>query len=260
MEENNEPVKIKLGHLLLFFIIIIAVVVYLVAQLVKAENRISKIENKINNQEENTVQEDTKELEEIEDEEDEEELIDIPEENSVSSISDAYGDDKIFKIKDYEENGGKIILKGEEYERLKMPKDELEELVKKGTYKMPETVLFSNGEEYTVKKNYKEGNTIYDYAFIYKWNDEEMIRYIAIKKDKDTYYIDNTTENSRTWTLRGDIEYTVDKDMECAYGIEGEETDTIENVIKNKLYFGGFFKAELDKENGVSINEEVIGY
>ena len=259
MEEDKEPIKIKLGQFLTICIIIIAVIVYLVAQLVKTESRLTKIENRISEQEENIVQEERENLEEVEnevEEDDEEEIIESQEEINVSDISDTYGDDKIFKIKSYEENGGKITLKGEEYERLKMSKNELEEIAKRGTYKMPETVLFSEGEEYAVKKDYKEGNSVYDYAFLYKWNDEEMIRYI----DKDTYYIDNTTENSRTWTLRGEIEYTTEKETECTYGIEGEETDTIENVVKKELYFGGFFKAVLDEGKCVSINEEVIGY
>ena len=122
-------------------------------------------------------------------------------ENNYQVISEKFGEDDIFVITDVsKENAESYTLKGVIYTKLTMTKNELEELAKKGTFKYHSFSYDDPDYEYTVKKNYSDMGFNTDYAFLYKWENEERLGFYASKKDENTYYIKSSSQFPDEWT------------------------------------------------------------
>ena len=155
-------------------------------------------------------------------------------------ITSNLNDDDIFFITNANQNGdGTYTLKGVLYTKFTLTKSELEDAVKNGTYKYynqygtnPRYV------NYKVKKDYIDqySSKPDDYAFIGKFQGEERVNYIAVKKDDNTYYIQNTTEMKHEWKLTNNyrkITISGDIDVENEYD-ENYKAKTYFNDFKDK--------------------------
>ena len=211
MEEDSRREKNKRSLIMLLILIFIAIIL-----LVWINNK--KVDNNGGNQ---AVMSDT---------------TDIIEQDKNSEITEELDDDNIFCVTDVTPNDDDTYtLRGVFYTKLTLTEEELEDAVQKGTYEYYN--VYDNDPkyvEYKVKKDYMEegSNVEYDYAFIGKYNDKDVLLFIATKKDEDTYYIQNTTEFQDEWKLVDDYkEITVSGDIEVENDYEN---------IKVKDYFSGF--------------------
>ncbi len=114
--------------------------------------------------------------------------------NITSQLSD---DDMFFPLEINKNNDGTYTFKGVICTRFTLSKSELEDAVNNGYKYYNLNDVNQEFVNYTVKKNY-EG---YDYAFIGKFNNEDRVCFYAIKKDDNSYYIENLTENNQEWKI-----------------------------------------------------------
>ena len=123
------------------------------------------------------------------------------EQDKYTNITSKLGDDDMFyPLEINKNNDGAYTLKGVIYTRFTLTKSELDNAVNSGYKYYNLYDLNSQLVNYTVKKDYEN----YDYAFIGKINDEDRVCFYAVKKDDNTYYIENPTENNREWKLSND--------------------------------------------------------
>ena len=232
---ENKKVSVSLV-LLIVALLVIAMMAYF---LYEAYNKIADSKDK---KEENIValNEDEEEQEVIE-ENDENEIID----NSVKSdevetnaeyaeLKKELGKDEVLYVTDVKKNkNGTYTLKGTVYTKLTMTKDELEDIVAKGSYKY-------RGENLKViNSNGDKGNA---YEFHGNWSGQERVYYVAVKKSKDVYYIENTTENSNEWKMtKKHVSITLGKDLNVEDDNENGDS-TVESKFKD-------FKKVKDEES-----------
>lgn len=160
------------------------------------------------------------------------------EQDKYSEIMNELSEDEIFFVTDADKNNdGTYTLKGVLYRVFTLTKSELENAVNNGGYKYYNPYgTEPSYVNYTVKKNYQEdmSDTIYEYAFIGKFKNEDRLEYCAVKKDNDTYYIENLTENNTEWKLTNDYrKITVSGDVEVLSGYDWEETSKVKNYFDN---------------------------
>ena len=104
-------------------------------------------------------------------------------------------------------------------------------------------------------------DTVYEYAFIGKFKNEDRLEYCAVKKDNDTYYIENLTENKTEWKLTNDYrKITVSGDVEVLIGYECEEKSKVNEKVNIKDFIPKIYKISIPIEANPEDNRKSYAF
>ena len=252
---EKEPVKVRLSTVVL--ILIILALVCVIAYQIKI-NRDMLYSGIASMQEINQLREQVAEFENKTEEVTENEENTTKKEKTTTekkTTTDKYkeitkqlGEEELFLFEKYEENNGKITLRGVISKPYSVSSSEYKNIVSKGKYNF-------EGEIYDVKKD-EEGR----YGLYLKRYDGEQYYF---RKDGNKYYLESPAEYSTIWVKTKDYrKITLDKDTKCVYSKESyiDTNSTVSKVFSKKLYWGGYFKFTFKNGKCTSVNEVVTGH